>query len=176
MEQQRRASKMTVAVKVVKAVTPFSYSNSLYNVAIALGFYVIIVRFLLVPAMWWSVLTSWQGMQSTQSKSKQHLYTVAVVLLCPHAIASFWLLDAMSYWVNLDPTTILQGRHVFTWSRALQIPRQVCTQVFWKGIGKRSKGERRDVVLTLLIIGHLHLFLCGTSLRGIIGMLVWSFI
>ena len=163
--------KSVKTLQSVKAVTPFSYSNSLYNITIALGFYVVVVRFLLVPAMWWSVLTSWQGMQH-----KQQFHTIAVVLLCPHVIASFWLLDAVSYWVNLDPTTILQGRHVFTWSRALQIPRQVCTQVFWKGIGKRSKGERRDVVLTLLIIGHLHLFLCGTSLRGIIGMLVWSFV
>jgi len=137
------------------------------SILVALVFYLIVVKFILVPAMWWSVLTCITNIKC----NKRH---VAVILLLPSAIASFWLLEAMSYWVNMDPVTILEGRHVFTWSRALTLPRQICTQVFWKGIGKRGQGPRRDVLLTLLLVAHIDLIICGSSWRGILGLVLWS--
>ena len=154
----------------------------------------LISRYMLVPAMWWSVA---DDLMRGQNQRKQNAFLNLVSLLCcPHVVATLWMAEIVSYLGSLDlvclmkptegkpvqldivhvlgqlTTALLKGRACFSWARAVRIPRLFATRSWHIGLKQRCS-ENYNAVAMLLIIANVQLIWCLFTIRGYIGLVCW---
>ena len=158
----------------------------------------LVVRYMLVPARWWSVA---DDLMRCQSQRKQNAFlNLASLICCPHVVATLWMAEIVSYLgslnlmcflepadgkpVQLDivhilgqlTSALLKGRACFTWARAVRIPRLFATRSWHCGLKQRCSGnyQMSCAVAMLLIIANVQLVWCLFTLRGYVGLVCWT--
>ena len=125
-----------------------------------------IARFVLVPSMWWCIIDE-------VTRSNHARLDLVALIACPHIFAIFWAAEAMSFYGSGLQGLLVQGRVCFCWAHACKMPRLLGTQKWWNDL-KRRNVSNNYVIVSVVILGHVHILAAALTFRGAIGLMCWS--
>jgi hypothetical protein len=144
-----------------------SQSNVFFQIAVIASLW-FAAHWFIAPSMWWCIID-----ELTRTR-KPRLDLLALVA-CPNMFALWWAAEATSFYGSDIESILKHGRLCFCWAHATKMPRIIGTQTWQRDLKKRCKtDETRQMVFALLILGYVQMVLHALTLRGSVGIIIWS--